>query len=41
MFPKVKLNGKWISVKDLLADILTKPLVASKFIPLHEKPLGW
>jgi hypothetical protein len=32
---------KWISTSNQLADIFPKPLVASKFVPLWQKLLGW
>jgi hypothetical protein len=31
----------WIDTKHQLADIFTKPLAASSFIPLHQALLGW
>jgi hypothetical protein len=37
---KGHIKIKWISTSAQLADIFTKPLVASKFIPLQEKLLG-
>jgi hypothetical protein len=35
------LSIRWIDTKHQLADIFTKPLAASSFIPLCESPLGW
>ncbi len=31
----------WIDTKHQLADLFTKPLAASSFIPLHHALLGW
>jgi hypothetical protein len=31
----------WIDTKNQLADIFTKPLAASSFVPLHQSLLGW
>jgi hypothetical protein len=35
------LSIRWIDTKHQLADIFTKPLAASSFIPLQESLLGW
>ncbi len=36
-----QLKIQWIDTKHQLADIFTKPLVASSFIPLRKSLLGW
>jgi hypothetical protein len=35
------ISISWIDTKHQLADIFTKPLAASSFIPLHQALLGW
>jgi hypothetical protein len=38
---KGNLSIRWIDTKHQLADIFTKPLAASSFIPLRQSLLGW
>jgi hypothetical protein len=35
------LSIRWIDTKHQLADIFTKPLAASSFIPFQQSLLGW